>query len=96
MIDLGRGSKRKLGATHPLVTLLMDLQAELGFRNLCARFKNPEIDLTPEEMQVVLGKWREVEKQLRCQADVCREILRWTEPTFSCACGASALSKIKA
>ena len=36
------------------------------------------------------------EKQLRCQVDACREILRWTEPTFSCACGAATLAKVSA
>jgi len=86
--------KSKLGAGHQLTQALDDLSAEAGFRNLSAHAKDPTIQLTPQEMDLVLKKWSAVEGMVRCQRNECYEILRYTDQgTFRCACGQTELKK---
>lgn len=85
---------KKLGPSHPLALALVQLQAETGFRNLCAHAKNPEIDLSTEEMMVVSTKWKVVLALARCREASCAEIPRWRDPDFRCGCGATVLSRV--
>jgi hypothetical protein len=87
----------KLGKDHPFVTAVKDLDDAAGFRNLCAHWKNPAIQLTQEEMKAVVEKWITVEKLARCQSPECLNWLSYDETTsgFTCPCGKSKLKKPK-
>jgi hypothetical protein len=54
---LGRHVESKLNPQHPLSQSIAALAAEMGFRNLCAHAKNPDIDITPQEMSLVMERW---------------------------------------
>jgi hypothetical protein len=87
-------TRSKLGAEHDLTRRLDALYQDSGFRNLTAHAKNPEIELTPEEMAAVLDKWVAVEQLARCQKKECYEILRYTPAgDFRCPCSQSCLRK---
>lgn len=72
---------------HPLIDSLHKLKAEIGFRNLCSHAKNPEIDITPEEIRIVLELWKDILVITQCSNPKCGEFARWKDPTFGCACG---------
>lgn len=86
-------TERKLGKDHVLVKLFSQLRLESGFRNLTAHAKNPEIELTPQELRKVVEIWEQIEKLVRCQGDSCGQTLRYEDPKFVCACGKSLLEK---
>lgn len=86
--------KEKLKSLHALTEELSKLSEESGFRNLCAHSKNPDIDITPEEMSTVLQRWKSIQQMVRCQDTLCSELLRWVDPHFACRCGKSKLVKV--
>ncbi len=90
-------AKEKLGDDHCFVKAIQDLYDDTGFRNLCSHWKNPDIQLTKEEMQAVVNKWLEVEKLAKCQSDDCLDWLVYdaTISGFVCPCGKSSLEKLK-
>jgi hypothetical protein len=86
--------KKKLGAGHPLTVAVKELEEDSGFRNLCAHWKNPAIDLSPEEMQRVVERWKAVAEQVRCTEQTCRSLLRYDgSGKFVCRCGSTVLEK---
>lgn len=85
--------QKKLQSSHKLSEELLRLSEEGGFRNLCAHEKNPDIDITPEEMRTVLGRWKSILNMVRCQDSNCGELLRWVDPHFACQCGKTKLVK---
>jgi len=87
--------KEKLGSNHALCLAITNLEEEIGFRNLCAHWKNPAIQLTREEMQEVLNKWLEIESLVKCQDEHCLNWLEYdsTSSGFVCPCGKSTLTK---
>jgi hypothetical protein len=89
--------KEKLGSNHPLYIAASNLNAESGFRNLCAHWKNPAIQLTKEEMKQVMEKWLEIEKLARCKDNSCLEWAAYesVSSTFVCPCGKTRLRKTK-
>lgn len=87
--------KEKLGNEHPLVKAVQEFYDDLGFRNLCAHWKEPSIQLTKEEMRIVLQKWYEIEKIAKCNSPTC---LGWVKYDghingFSCYCRNIVLTK---
>jgi hypothetical protein len=90
-------AQEKLGRDHIFVRAVQNLYDETGFRNLCAHWKDPAIQLTREEMKAVVDKWTDIEKLARCQAPDC---LNWSAyessiSGFVCPCGKTKLEKIK-
>jgi hypothetical protein len=83
--------KEKLGGNHPLCTATQALQDESGFRNLCAHWKNPDIQITLEEMKAVVGRWKTIEMLVRCKS--CSGVLLYDGKGFVCECGATVLAK---
>ncbi|HZD36334.1 MAG TPA: hypothetical protein VE130_14120, partial [Nitrososphaeraceae archaeon] len=87
--------KDKLTKNHPLYKAVEELQDESGFRNLCAHWKNPDIQLTLEEMKSVLEKWKFIEGLVRCQEKSCYQYVGYDGNSgFICPCGATHLEKI--
>jgi hypothetical protein len=74
--------KKKLGKDHKLTKAIEALQNESGFRNLCAHWKNPAIQITPEEMEIVVERWQAIEEIVRCPS--CHGHLRYDGKGFSC------------
>jgi hypothetical protein len=89
--------KEKLGDEHVLVQAIQSLYDDTGFRNLCSHWKNPDIQITKEEMSFVVEKWKAVENLARCQSSECFEWLKFdsSSSSFSCPCGKTSLSKTK-
>lgn len=87
----------KLGKDHVFVKAVQSLYEETGFRNLCAHWKNPDIQLTREEMKTVVDKWTDIEKLARCQSPDCLNWLKYDGSIsgFVCPCGKTRLEKIK-
>lgn len=88
-------AKEKLGSEHPLYIAIVALEEEQGFRNLCAHWKNPAIQLTSPEMQNVLDKWLTIESYVKCQDSNCMNWLRYdrSSSSFICPCGKASLTK---
>jgi DNA repair exonuclease SbcCD ATPase subunit len=87
--------KDKLTKNHPLYKAVEALQDESGFRNLCAHWKNPDIQLTLEEMKSVLEKWKFIAGLVRCQEKNCYQYVGYDGNSgFICPCGATHLEKI--
>lgn len=76
----------KLGKDHSLYRAIGALREESGFRNLCAHWKNPDIQLTTEEMTAVVRRWQAVDALVRCQS--CLEFLHYNGKSFVCRCSA--------
>ena len=89
--------KEKLGTNHPLYLAVRELAEDSGFRNLCAHWKNPAIQLTKSEMTMVYDKWIEIESLARCQEENCLGWVKYNSSTssFICPCGKTKLEKIK-
>ena len=87
--------QEKLGKDHDLVAAIEKLQGEIGFRNLCAHWKNPDIPLTSPEMKIVVEKWLVIESFVRCQHEECMDWLAYSnkDSSFICGCGKSKLVK---
>jgi len=85
----------KLGNDHVFVKAVQSLYEETGFRNLCAHWKNPDIQLTREEMKAVVDKWIDIETLAKCQSPDCLNWLVYDSSTsgFICQCGKSKLGK---
>jgi hypothetical protein len=83
----------KLKPEHPLSKQLVKISEAAGFRNLCAHAKNPEIDITPEEMKAVVEAWKGLLLMIRCPEGSCGELPHWRDPDFACRCGGVTLSK---
>ena len=88
-------AQKKLGKDHDFVKAIQDLNDEIGFRNLCAHWKNPAIQLTMEEMNSIVEKWKKIEKMARCQEPKCLEWLEYDRSIsgFVCPCGKTKLVK---
>ncbi len=89
--------QEKLGKDHTFVIAVQSLYDDVGFRNLCAHWKNPAIQLTREEMKGVVDKWVAVEKLARCQSPECWNWLIYDRSIsgFVCPCGKTRLEKVK-
>ena len=85
--------REKLGKDHSLYHAIGALQEEAGFRNLCAHWKNPDIQLTTEEMRAVVRRWQAVDALVRCQSESCLEFLQYNGKDFVCRCGAAKLGR---
>ncbi|MGB3906494.1 MAG: hypothetical protein WBB22_16415 [Anaerolineae bacterium] len=79
----------KLSKDHSLYRAIDALREESGFRNLCAHWKNPDIQLTAEEMTAVVRRWQAVDGLVRCES--CLEFLQYNGKGFVCRCGAAKL-----
>lgn len=87
--------KDKLGKHHELYGAVENLKSEAGFRNLCAHWKNPDIELTYSEMKAVVDKWKAIELIVRCRDDKCYKYVRYDGvAAFVCPCGRTQLEKI--
>jgi hypothetical protein len=87
---------KKLGNKHPLYAAVIALEQENGFRNLSAHWKNPEIDITPQEMRTVVEKWKAIEMINRCSEESCRSYVKYDgKRSFRCPCGVTVLEKQK-
>lgn len=88
--------KEKLGLSHPLYLASRNLAEDSGFRNLCAHWKNPDIQLTTKEMILVYDKWVEIENLARCQDEKCLSWVKYdsSTSTFVCPCRKTKLVKI--
>ena len=86
--------REKLGKGHDLYKAVVDLQKESGFRNLCAHWKDPEIQISLEEMRLVTEKWNSVSDLVRC--DKCHIFLQYDgRRRFVCSmCGETCLEKV--
>jgi hypothetical protein len=82
--------KDKLGRDHDLHIAVQAMQEESGFRNLCAHWKCPDVQITPEEMRTVVDKWKAIEQLVQCKA--CYEFLQYDgSKGFVCRCGLAHL-----
>jgi len=90
-------AQEKLGKDHNFVKAILDLYDETGFRNLCAHWKDPQIQLTSQEMKAVIDKWNAIDKLVRCQSPDCLNWLVYDQsiPGFVCPCGKTRLEKAK-
>jgi hypothetical protein len=84
--------QEKLGETHPLYISLIAFKEDLGFRNLCSHWKNPDIQLTEQEMQAVVNKWKIVQEKILC--GICNEYATYDGKQFTCSCGNIKIIKI--
>ena len=86
--------KDKLGSSHPLHMAVQALQTDQGFRNLCAHWKDREVELTLEEMRLVVDEWKTIENMVRCPDEDCYSLLLYDgKSEFVCDCGKTRLSK---
>lgn len=87
--------KEKLGTEHEFYIAVDELYHDTGFRNLCAHWKDPAIQLTSEEMNAVVDKWCKIENLVICQKDDCLNWLEYKNSSheFICPCGSSKLVK---
>ena len=87
--------KEKLSKDHSLHEAIEALQEESGFRNLCAHWKNPDIQITSEEMKAVVERWKTIEEPVRCKEECCYGFLQYDgSKGFVCRCGATRLDKV--
>jgi DNA repair exonuclease SbcCD ATPase subunit len=84
--------REKLGKDCPLCAIIQALQGEAGFRNLCAHWKNPDIELTLEEMRAIVERWKAIEALVRCPS--CSEFLCYDGKDFVCECGTTQLIRV--
>ena len=86
--------KEKLGASHLLHVAVQALQTDQGFRNLCAHWKDRDVELTLQEMTLVVSEWKAIEELVRCTDENCHSFLRYDGKSgFVCQCGKTRLSK---
>lgn len=96
MLDRWRVRLReKLGTEHPLYIAVEDLMNDMGFRNFAAHWKEPSSHLTVPEMTSAVDRWKDVERQIRCDEPSCYGYPRYDGTgAFVCACGALKLEKV--
>ena len=86
--------KDKLKSSHALYAATSELQEESGFRNLTAHAKDPAVELTTVEMEIVVTKWKAVASLVKCAEQGCYGFLKYdSNGGFVCNCGATRLTK---
>lgn len=86
--------KDKLGNDHDLCTASENLKNESAFRNLCAHWKNPDIQITAQEMASVVEKWSAIDGLVRCTDENCCGYLKYDgSRAFVCECGLTRLER---
>jgi hypothetical protein len=89
--------KDKLGGAHPATVAAVAVEADLGLRNLTAHWKDPDIEITTDEMRLVLKKGDELLAHVHCTEKKCSGTPRYDGAgTFVSSCGAVRLTKQKA
>ncbi len=87
--------REKLGRDHPLYEAIDALQNVSGFRNICAHCKDPDIQITPQEMTAVVERWKAIEELVRCKSENCFGFLQYDgSKGFVCECGVTRLDKL--
>lgn len=86
---LKRRFKDKLkfsGKVHQLNLLLEDFYNHTSFRNFCMHWKNPESELTSEEIRDIFEKWKQIESLIYC--DNCKSFVKYDNSTqfIRCSC----------
>lgn len=80
--------KKKLKADHSVVKLVLDFEADVGFRNFCAHWKEPETEYSPPEIREIVQKWRDMESKIECSE--CDKFIRYEKVDgyehISCPC----------
>ncbi len=84
----------KLGATHPVTIAGVALESDLTFRNFMAHWKDPDNEVTVEELSTVLERWKALGALLTCAELKCHGVPEYDgESAFVCSCGNLVLSK---
>jgi hypothetical protein len=84
----------KLGAGHLVTTATVALESDLMFRNFMAHWKDPDSEITVEELSTVLERWKDLDALLSCAEPKCHGVPEYDgDSAFACACGTLVLSK---
>ncbi len=87
--------KKKLRADHSVVKLILDFEADVGFRNFCAHWKEPETEYSPPEIREIVQKWKDIECKIECSE--CHKFIRYEKVDgyehISCPCRKLNLKK---
>jgi len=82
--------KDKLGREHELYQTIESLREDAGFRNFCAHWKDPDIQITSQEIRDVVTKWEVVHSHVFCPQ--CGRYAAYDgEKSFRCECPAISL-----
>ena len=87
-------AKDKLGAGHSLYLALNSLQESTSFRNLCAHWKNPAVQISADEMRDVVARWEAVRGLVFCP-NCGRYAACDGNNSFICACRGTPLTLSK-
>jgi hypothetical protein len=84
----------KLGNAHPVTAAALALESDMTFRNFTAHWKDPDIELTTDELHIVVERWRELDARLTCAQSQCHGYPQYDgSAAFVCDCGALRLNK---
>ena len=87
--------KKKLRANHSVVKLVLSFEADVGFRNFCAHWKEPETEYSPPEIREIVQNWKNIESKIEC--DECHKFIRYEKVDgyehISCPCRKLNLKK---
>jgi hypothetical protein len=80
--------KRKLKENHSIVKLILNFEADIGFRNFCDHWKESETDYTSPEIRDIIQNWTDIESKIEC--DKCHKFIRYEKVDgyehISCPC----------
>lgn len=84
----------KLSTSHSLYQLVDSFDNDAGFRNFCSHWKNPDIQITVEEIRGILSIWEEILSKVCCTQQNCNTLLKYDgNNRFVCHCGTTVLSR---
>lgn len=84
----------KLGAAHAVSAATTALESDLTFRNFMAHWKDPEIEVTTDELRIVVERWNALEALLTCANESCHGFPAYDgSSAFVCDCGTLRLSR---
>ena len=80
--------KKKLNSDHSIVKLTSNFEADIGFRNFCDHWKEPETDYSSQEISDIVQSWKDIESKIEC--DRCHKLIRYEKVDgyehISCPC----------
>jgi hypothetical protein len=86
--------REKLSANHNLYALLSTVDSDAGFRNFCSHWKNPDIQITVEELRAIVCVWEQILSLVCCAQENCNALVKYDGSSrFVCECGTTVLAK---
>lgn len=81
--------KKKLKGNNSIVKLILNFEADIGFRNFCDHWKEPEIPYASPEIKEIVENWKSIESKIECKK--CNKFIRYHKVNdyehIYCPCG---------